>query len=218
MRIPVILLMHQGTCKGIIVLLTFLFTCLGDLIRQIKIYDKAAYDPLRESAMLAREMLEFACALSVPGITCEEVDQITHQKIIERGLMISFFMLILLSCFMLSSGAYPSPINYATFPKAICTSVNEVVCHGIPDDRVLQEGDMLSIDVSVFLNGYHGDNCKTIIIGGTSKGDDVAVKLINTTNEALALAIATCKPGRCCCTVHSTLSYRQINYVLISCL
>lgn len=86
---------------------------------------------IRAAARLARKMLDFACSVSKPGMTTEEVDILVHNEIIKHN-------------------AYPSPINYAGFPKAICTSVNDVVCHGIPDDRKLEDGDVLSIDVSVF--------------------------------------------------------------------
>lgn len=93
-------------------------------------------------------------------------------------------------------GAYPSPINYCGFPKAICTSVNEVVCHGIPDSRLLNDGDILSIDVSVYLDGYHGDNCGTIIVGGPRKSDPSAERLVKCAQEALEAGIAVCRPGK----------------------
>jgi methionyl aminopeptidase len=101
---------------------------------------------IRRSAKLARKMLDYANSLVQAGITTEEIDIMTHHEIIAHG-------------------AYPSPVNYCGFPKAICTSVNEIVCHGIPDDRRLVEGDMISIDVSLFLDGFHGDNCGTVIVG-----------------------------------------------------
>jgi methionyl aminopeptidase len=129
---------------------------------------------IRRSARLARKMLDYANSLVEAGITTEEIDILTHQEIV-------------------SHGAYPSPINYCGFPKAICTSVNEVVCHGIPDSRKLVEGDMISIDVSLFLDGFHGDNCCTVIVGKAQ--DDGALKLLNAAQECLNSAIAICGPG-----------------------
>jgi len=128
---------------------------------------------IRAAARLARQMLDFANSLARPGITTDEIDKLTHLEIIKQG-------------------AYPSPINYCGFPKAICTSVNEAVCHGIHDSRELRNGDLLSIDVSVFLDGYHGDNCGTVIVGN---GDESAKKLVLIAEEALRRAISVCKPG-----------------------
>lgn len=146
---------------------------------------------LKKSAQLARRMLEFACSLAKPGMSTDEIDQLTHNEIIKN-------------C------AYPSPINYCGFPKAICTSINEVVCHGIPDDRKLQEGDILSIDVSIFLDGYHGDNCGTIIVG--NKSDDIGVKLIKATQEALDAGIAVCKPGACLSSIGEAIENVASSY------
>lgn len=131
---------------------------------------------IKRSAKLARKMLDYANSLVQAGITTEDIDLLTHQEIIAHG-------------------AYPSPVNYCGFPKAICTSVNEVVCHGIPDDRKLVEGDMISIDVSLFLDGFHGDNCGTVIVGKSQ--DSGALKLIDATQECLDQAVAACGPGRC---------------------
>ena len=142
----------------------------------VKIYNPKEYPSLRESGKLARRMLDYAESLAKPGVSTDFIDSMVLKEIIKLG-------------------AYPSPVNYYGFPKAICTSVNEVVCHGIPDSRILQEGDMLSIDVSVFYNGYHGDNCGTVIVG--EKKREVDVKLIQATREALSKAIGICKPGTC---------------------
>ena len=120
-------------------------------------------------------MLDFANSLVQPGISTEDIDYLTAKEII-------------------ANGAYPSPINYLGFPKAICTSVNEVACHGIPDDRKLLAGDIISIDVSVFLDGYHGDNCGTVVCDITSFHG--ASNLIQATQEALDSAIAVCGPGK----------------------
>ena len=129
---------------------------------------------MRVSAQLARDMLDFASSLVQAGISTEEIDRLTHEKIV-------------------SNNAYPSPVNYAGFPKSICTSVNEVCCHGIPDSRILEEGDIISIDVSVYKDGFHGDNCTTVIVG--DKCDDRGKELIYATQEALNEAISICGPG-----------------------
>ncbi|CAI7818104.1 unnamed protein product [Closterium sp. NIES-54] len=119
------------------------------------------------------------CALFVraapfpqPGVTTNEIDRAVHEMIIEAG-------------------AYPSPLNYAGFPKSVCTSVNECICHGIPDSRPLEDGDIINIDVTVYLNGYHGDTSKTFYCGNVS---NAAKKLVEVTEEALNAAIAVCGP------------------------
>lgn len=138
---------------------------------------------IRKSANLARVILDYACSLAKPGVSTDHIDKLCHEEMVRRGI-------------------YPSPINYCGFPKAICTSVNEVVCHGIPDSRLLVDGDVLSIDVSIFVEGFHGDNCGTVIVG---EGDNGAKKLVSTTQAALDAAIAVCGPGRCGETV--TISF-----------
>lgn len=142
--------------------------------QNIMIYESEDIKKIRDAARLARKMLEFANSLVEPGITTDEIDKLTHDEIIKHG-------------------AYPSPLNYYGFEKSICTSVNEVVCHGIPDNRKIEEGDLVSIDVSLYLNGYHGDNCGTVPAG---KADNDALKLIQKTKDSVELAIQTCKPGR----------------------
>lgn len=102
---------------------------------------------MRAAGKLAAQVLDFAGTLIKPGVTTEEIDRAVHQMIIDNG-------------------AYPSPLNYGKFPKSVCTSVNEVVCHGIPDDRQLQDGDILNVDVTVYLNGYHGDTSRMYYVGG----------------------------------------------------
>jgi methionyl aminopeptidase len=137
-------------------------------------YSPEEYPKIRKAARLARKILEFSLAVAKPGMTTNEIDVLAHNEILKHG-------------------AYPSPLNYCGFPKSICTSVNEVVCHGIPDSRVLKEGDILSIDVSVYLDGYHGDNCGTIVVG--KKVDPQLLHMIDATKEAVQRAIAVCKPG-----------------------
>ncbi len=146
----------------------------------------------RRAARLARKMLDFANELAsdhTKGYSTEDVDKLTHEEIIKHG-------------------AYPSPINYRGFPKAVCTSVNEVVCHGIPDSRVLEKGDLVSIDVSLYLDGFHGDNCGSVICGGgdpADPSDKRSLDLIAATQEALDAAIAICGPGVCFSEIGATI-------------
>jgi methionyl aminopeptidase len=86
-------------------------------------------------------------------------------------------------------------LNYNHFPKSVCTSVNEVICHGIPDQRVLEDGDILNLDVTLFHNGYHGDLNETYYVGDKALADPDNVRLVETTRECLAKAIANVKPG-----------------------
>ncbi|TQD78009.1 hypothetical protein C1H46_036461 [Malus baccata] len=108
-----------------------------------------------------------------PSITTNEIDKAVHQMIIDAG-------------------AYPSPLGYGGFPKSVCTSVNECMCHGIPDSRQLQSGDIVNIDVTVYLNGYHGDTSKTFLCGDVSERIQ---RLVKVTEECLEKGIAVCKDG-----------------------
>lgn len=105
-------------------------------------------------------------------MTTDEIDKFVHETTI-------------------SANAYPSPLRYAGFPKSVCTSVNNVACHGIPDDRPLQDGDIINIDVSVYLNGYHGDCSRTFIVGNA---DEASRFLVQCTEECVEQAIKLCKP------------------------
>ncbi|WVZ87073.1 hypothetical protein U9M48_033766 [Paspalum notatum var. saurae] len=93
---------------------------------------------------------------------------------------------------IIDAGAYPSPLGYGGFPKSVCTSVNECMCHGIPDSRELQDGDIINIDVTVYLNGYHGDTSKTFLCGEV---DEASKRLVKVTEECLLRGISTCKHG-----------------------
>lgn len=140
----------------------------------VVIYRADEIPKLRNAARLARKILEFSLALAKPGITTDEIDRLAHEEMLEHN-------------------AYPSPLNYMGFPKSICTSVNNVACHGIPDSYVLRDGDTISIDVSLFLDGVHGDNCGATTVGTP---DPEQVRLIAATREAVDKAIAVCGPGR----------------------
>jgi methionyl aminopeptidase len=95
--------------------------------------------------------------------------------------------------FLLSRGAYPSTLGYRGFPKSLCTSVNEVICHGIPDDTVLEEGDLVNVDISAFIDGVHGDTNGTVIIGQSSRE---VHELVERTQEALNRGIRAVASGR----------------------
>lgn len=111
-------------------------------------------EKMRHAAKLARRVLDHALFLAKPGVTTDEIDTAVHQTLVDQG-------------------AYPSPLNYVGFPKSLCSSINEVICHGIPDTRPLDFGDIVSFDVSCFINGVHGDNCATVIVGDEQEMDEI---------------------------------------------
>ena len=133
-------------------------------------------EKIRNVCRLAREVLDIGAAALKPGITTEYIDEIVHQACMDRD-------------------AYPSPLNYYNFPKSVCTSINEVICHGIPDKRVLQDGDIINIDVTLYKDGFHGDLNETYYVGDKARCDPDSVRLVETTREALDIAIDTVKPG-----------------------
>jgi methionyl aminopeptidase len=128
---------------------------------------------MRASGKLAGEVLAMAGKMVVPGITTEEIDVAVHEAFV-------------------AAGAYPSTINYHGYPKACCTSVNEVICHGIPDSRELQDGDICNIDVTGWLNGVHGDTNATFFVGDV---DPESQQLVRVTEEAMWRGIEAVKPG-----------------------
>ncbi|KZT33026.1 methionine aminopeptidase [Sistotremastrum suecicum HHB10207 ss-3] len=130
-------------------------------------------EKMRTVCRLGREILDIAASHVKPGITTDEIDEIVHNATIERN-------------------AYPSPLNYRKFPKSVCTSVNEVICHGIPDGRKLKDGDIINIDVSLYFDGHHGDLNATYPVGTI---DEESKKLLRVTRESLDEAIKMCKPG-----------------------
>lgn len=141
---------------------------------QIRVIEGEDLENLRAACKLARQVLDLAGRAVAPGVTTDRLDEIVHNAIIEAG-------------------AYPSPLNYRGFPKSVCTSVNEVICHGIPDMRPLQEGDIVNIDVTVFYKGFHGDVNATFPVGEIT---DEAKRLIQTTYTALENATNAVKPGK----------------------
>ncbi|KAL7691158.1 putative peptidase M24, creatinase/aminopeptidase [Plasmopara halstedii] len=139
----------------------------------IPILDYDQQQQLRATCALAKDIREFARPLCEPGITTEDIDRLVHEEIVRRG-------------------AYPSPLNYGGFPKSLCSSVNDIVVHGIPDSRLLEDGDIVNIDISVYLNGFHGDTSQTFTVGNV---DEAGKHLIHVTNQALVGSIdKCCKP------------------------
>jgi methionyl aminopeptidase len=129
---------------------------------------------MRVAGRAAAEVLQIVGAAVAPGVTTDELDAICHEECIKRG-------------------GYPSPLNYGAFPKSLCTSVNEVICHGIPDDRSLVDGDIVNLDVTIFLNGVHGDTNATFPVG---RIDQASADLIAVTRACLDRGIAAVRPGR----------------------
>jgi methionyl aminopeptidase len=139
----------------------------------VKVLDEEEIEGLKLACKLAREVLNEAAKAAAVGVTTDELDRIVHEAAIERE-------------------CYPSPLNYYKFPKSVCTSVNEVICHGIPDMRPLQNGDLCNVDVTVYHRGFHGDLNETLFIGEV---DEKSKLLTRVTHEALSKAIAIVRPG-----------------------
>ena len=138
------------------------------------VYPAEKIELIRESGRIAAQAIELVGAAVRPGLTTDELDAIGHD-------------------FMVEHGAYPSTLGYRGFPKSICSSVNEVICHGIPDDTVLEDGDIVNIDITAFKNGVHGDSNQTFIVGQAS--EEVAL-LVERTREAMNRGIKAVAPGR----------------------
>jgi methionyl aminopeptidase len=131
-------------------------------------------EAVRRASRAAAEVLQVVGAAVRPGITTDALDAIAHEECIARG-------------------GYPSPLNYNGFPKSLCTSVNEVICHGIPDDRHLVDGDIVNLDVTIYLDGVHGDTNATFLVGEV---DEESRRLVTATHECLLDGIAAVRPGR----------------------
>lgn len=140
---------------------------------QIKLHEAEAFDGMRKAGRLAAETLDMIAGHVKPGVTTEELDRLCHAFITERG-------------------GIPAPLNYRGFPKSICTSINHVVCHGIPGDKAVRDGDIMNIDVTVILDGWHGDTSRMFPVG---KPKLKSRRLIDVTYEAMMRGIAVVKPG-----------------------
>ena len=139
-----------------------------------RIKDESVIARMREAGKLAAEILRLAGEQVRPGITTDEIDIFVHDLTIGRG-------------------AYPSPLNYHGYPKSVCTSVNDVICHGIPDSRKLEDGDIVNIDVTAFIHGVHGDTNATFFVGDV---DEQSRDLVKVTEECVWRGIDAVKPDR----------------------
>jgi methionyl aminopeptidase len=138
---------------------------------------------LKVACRLGREVLDVGARAVRPGVTTDEIDRLVHEACIERD-------------------CYPSPLNYYHFPKSCCTSVNEVICHGIPDTRELQDGDICNIDVTVYYSGFHGDLNETMFVGEV---DEASRQLVQTAYDCMMKAIEIVRPG---------VKYRDVGNVI----
>ncbi|WP_345373182.1 type I methionyl aminopeptidase [Frondihabitans cladoniiphilus] len=138
------------------------------------VYDAETIELIRQSGRIASDAITAVGRAIVPGVTTDELDRIGHDYIVAHD-------------------AYPSTLGYRGFTKSVCTSVNEVICHGIPDDTVLVEGDIVNLDITAFKNGVHGDTNRTFVVG---EGSQEARDLVERTKLALDRGIKAVAPGR----------------------
>ncbi len=159
------------------------------------VYSPERIELIRESGRIAAQAIEAVGRAIRPGVTTEELDRIGHEFMIERD-------------------AYPSTLGYRGFSKSLCSSVNEVICHGIPDDTVLENGDIVNIDITAYKNDVHGDTNVTFIVGEAR--DEVRL-LVERTREALARGIKAVAPGRQVNVIGRTIeSYaKRFNYGVV---
>jgi methionyl aminopeptidase len=139
-----------------------------------EVKDAETIEKIRVACRLAAQARDLVGEHVAPGVTTDELDRVGHE-------------------FLCDHGAYPSTLGYKGFPKSLCTSVNEVVCHGIPDARVLEDGDIVNIDITAYLDGVHGDTNATFLAGDVAEETRL---LVEHTHEALQRAIRAVKPGR----------------------
>ena len=142
--------------------------------RGTEVKDAETIARMRVAGRLAAQALEFVGRHVVPGVSTDELDLVGHEFLVDRG-------------------AYPSTLGYRGFPKSLCTSVNEVICHGIPDSTVLAEGDIVNIDITAFIGGVHGDTNATFLVGDVSQGVRM---LVERTHAATMRGIKAVAPGR----------------------
>ncbi|XP_067667791.1 methionine aminopeptidase 1D, mitochondrial-like [Haliotis asinina] len=152
--------------------------------KPIPLKNQTQIDGMKAACSLASNILEKAGEAVRIGVTTDEIDQLVHRLSIENN-------------------AYPSPLLYKGFPKSVCTSVNNVACHGIPDSRPLMDGDIINIDVTVYLNGYHGDCSKTFLVGNVDRGGQLLVDVARHCRDA---GVSVCKPGVRFCEIGKAIS------------
>jgi methionyl aminopeptidase len=137
-------------------------------------YDQDTIQRIRIASKIAAQALDLVLKSAKPGMTTDDLDRIGHE-------------------FLISQNAYPSTLGYRGFPKSLCSSMNEIICHGIPDDTVLEDGDLLNIDISAFIGGVHGDTNGTVLVG---EGSEELANLVSRTKEAMNRGINAAMPGR----------------------
>lgn len=145
-----------------------------EVVTASDVKDVETVERIRESGRIAARAMAEAAKAIAPGVTTDELDRIAHE-------------------YMCDHGAYPSTLGYMGFTKSICTSVNEVICHGIPDSTVLHEGDIINLDVTAYKNGVHGDTNATYTVGEV---DEESALLIERTRLAMERGIKAVRPGR----------------------
>lgn len=138
------------------------------------VYDAEGIEKIRAAGQLAARAMQETAKHIAPGVTTAELDRVAHD-------------------YLTGHGAYPSCLGYRGFPKSICTSLNEVICHGIPDDTVLEDGDIINLDITAYLDGHHGDHNMTFTVGTV---DEESALLVERTHEAMMRGIKAVKPGR----------------------
>ena len=139
-----------------------------------EVKDADTIERMRVAGRIAAQALEEVARHIAPGVTTDELDRVGHE-------------------FLLDHGAYPSTLGYRGYPKSLCTSVNEVICHGIPDDHALDDGDIVNIDITAYIGGVHGDTDATYLVGDV---DEESRLLVERTREATMRAIRAVAPGR----------------------
>jgi len=141
---------------------------------QVEVKSAKDIEGMRVAGRIAREVLDAAGRMVAPGVTTDAIDALVTEESIKRG-------------------AYPSPLNYHNFPKSCCTSVNEVICHGIPDSSVLKDGDVVNIDITCYYGGYHGDCSEMFLVGEV---DEAGKQLVKVTHDCWQAAMDYCAPGK----------------------
>src|SRR3546814_352921 len=139
----------------------------------IKLHGPDGFAGMHTAGRLAAEVLDMLAPHVVPGVTTDELNRLAHDMIV-------------------AAGAAPAPLNYRGFPKSICTSINHVVCHGIPGPKTLKSGDIVNIDVTTVVDGWHGDTSRMFLVGDVPLK---ARKLVDVTYEAMMLGIEQARPG-----------------------
>ncbi|XP_055711563.1 methionine aminopeptidase 1D, mitochondrial isoform X2 [Phlebotomus papatasi] len=141
---------------------------------EVEIKSEEVIARMRDSCKLAANILKDCGGIVQVGRTTDDIDEFVHEAVVRAN-------------------AYPSPLRYGGFPKSVCTSVNNVACHGIPDDRALEDGDIINVDITVYHQGHHGDCSKTFLVGNV---DELGQELVKVAEECLRKGIEACGPNK----------------------